>query len=177
MPISLPTVNLPPTPKALLDIVRLEGGQQHLPVSATLAGAAFGAYAVAEILAHLVEHSFVGSLLYGVLTAGALAGITYFTLKIVGARDKLIQTLIALGAMGTLVCLAYIVLHLLFAQALPAPLPSDRLVRFLLFPLVIWELFMFVWLYRHATLRTIPAFVVAGLYVVLENFILTPLFK
>jgi hypothetical protein len=177
MPISLPTVNLPPTPKALLDILRLEGGQQELPVSTTLAGAAIGAYAVAEMLAHAVEHSFVGSLLYGVMTAGLLTAITYFALKSVGASNRFIQTLTALGAMGTLVCLAYIVLHFVFSQALPPPLPSERLVRFLLFPLVVWTLFMFTWLYRHATLRVIPAFVVAGCYVILESFILTPLFK
>jgi hypothetical protein len=164
MPISLPTVNLPPTPKALLDILRLEGGQQQLPVSTTLAGAAIGAYAVAEMLAHAVEHSFVGSLFYGVMTAGLLTAITYFALKSVGASNRFIQTLTALGAMGTLVCLAYIVLHFVFSQALPPPLPSERLVRFLLFPLVVWTLFMFTWLYRHATLRVIPAFVVAGFF-------------
>jgi hypothetical protein len=177
MPISLPTVNLPPVPKALLDILRLEGGQRELPVSTTLASAAMGAYTVAEIFAHTVERSFLGALMYGVLAAGALTGITYFALNLVGARDKFIQTMTALGAMGTLVCLAYIVLHLVFGLALPPPLPSDRLVRFLLFPLIIWELFMFTWLYRHASLRTIPAFVTAGLYVILESFILTPLFK
>ncbi len=177
MPISLPTVNLPPAPKALLDILRLEGGQQELPVSPRLAGAAMGAYAIAEILAHSVEHSVLGSLGYGVLTAGILAGITFFSLNMVGARDRFIQTITALGAMGTVVCLAYIVLHLVFGAALPPPLPSDRLVRFLLFPLVIWELFMFTWIYRHASLRTIPAFVASGVYVILESFILTPLFK
>jgi hypothetical protein len=177
MPISMPTFNLPPVPKALFDIVRMEGSQRSLPESDKLAGGAMAAYAVAEMLAHMVEHSFLGSVVYGVVTVAALTAITYFALKAVGARDRLFQTLTALGAMGALVCLGYIILHFFFAVALPPPLPSDRLVRFLLFPLIVWNLFMFAWIYRHALLRPLPAFVAACLYVVLESFILTPLLK
>jgi hypothetical protein len=177
MPVSMPTINLPPIPKALFDIVRMEGSQRALPVSEQLAGGAMAAYAVGELFAHLIEHSFLGSLVYAVAVVGALAAITYFALNAVGARDRLFQTLTALGAMGALVCFAYIVLHYFFAVALPPPLPSDKLVRFLLFPLVVWNVFMFAWIYRHALLRPLPAFVTAALYVVLESFILTPLLK
>jgi hypothetical protein len=175
--VSLSTINLPPIPKALFNIARMEGSQRALPESQTLAGYALGAYAVAEFLAHLVEHSFLGSLVYAVLVVAVLTGLTYFALNSVGARDRLYQTLTALGAMGAIVCLGYIVLHFFFAIALPPPLPSDRLVRFLLFPLIVWNLFMFAWIYRHALLRPLPAFVTACLYVVLESFVLTALLK
>ena len=177
MPVSLPTINLPPIPKALFDIVKLEGSQKALPESDKLAGAAMAAYAVGEILVHSIEHSILGSILYGIVVPAVLAAMTYFALKAVGSRDKLIQTLTALGATGALLCVAYIILHFIFAIALPPPLPSDKLVRFLLFPLVVWNIFMFTWLYRHAALRTIPAFVVSTVYVILEGFILSPLFR
>ena len=170
MPVSFPTINLPPIPKALWDIVKLEGSQKSLPESQKLAGAAMAAYAVGEILVHSIEHSILGSIVYGIAIPAVLAAITYFALKIVGSLDKLLQTLTALGATGALLCLAYIVLHFIFAIALPPPLPSERLVRFLLFPLVVWNVFMFTWLYRHAALRTIPAFVVSTLFVILEGF-------
>lgn len=175
--ISLSTINLPPIPKALFDILRMEGSQRALPESQQLAGYALGAYAVAEFLAHMIEHSFLGSLVYAVIVVAALAGMTYFALNAVGARDRLYQTLTALGAMGAIVCFGYIILHFFFAVALPPPMPSDRLVRFLLFPLIVWNVFMFAWIYRHALLRPLPAFVTAALYVVLESFVLTPLLK
>lgn len=175
--VSFSTINLPPIPKALFDIFKMEGSQKALPDSQKVAGIALGAYAVAEFFAHLIEHSFLGSLVYAVAAVGALTAFTYFTLKTVGAQDRLYQTLTALGAMGAAVCTGYIILHFFFAVALPPPLPSDKLVRFLLFPLIVWNVFMFAWIYRHALVRPLPAFVVACLYVILESFVLTPLLK
>jgi hypothetical protein len=59
-----------------------------------------------------------------------------------------------------------------FAVALPPPLPTQRLVNFLLFPLVIWNFFAFTFIYRHAKLRSLPAFVISATFVIIVDFIL-----
>ena len=43
--------------------------------------------------------------------------------------------------------------------------PPRRLVRFLLFPILMWTAFMYAFLFRHVSMRSIPAFCTAAFYV------------
>ncbi len=175
MPISMPTV--PETPKAFLNILKLEGSQFSLPNSAALLGASVVAYALSRVALHALDHSLSAALIDGPLVAGLLAGATALFMKLYDRSDKIIQTLIALMATGAVMAIASILLHFVFAVALPPPLPTDRLVRFLLFPVAIWVVFMFAFLYRHAGLRTMPAFTLAITYVIITDFIIATLLK
>jgi len=78
-----------------------------------------------------------------------------------------------MAVMGAVAALAYIILHLIVGVALPPPLPTDRLARFLLFPIIVWTAFMYAFLLRHVSLRPIPAFVVAALYVLFIEVVLS----
>jgi hypothetical protein len=175
MQISTPTV--PATPKALLDILKLEGTQFALPNSTILLGVSLAAFAVARVALHALDHSAVSALLYGPIVAALFAGATALFLKLYNLGDKTVQTIIALAATGAIIATASIILHFIFAVALPPPLPSDRLVRFLLFPIGLWVVFMFAFLYRHAGMRMIPAFALAITLVIVSDFILATLMK
>jgi F0F1-type ATP synthase assembly protein I len=175
MPITMPTV--PASSKALVDILKLEGSQFSLPNSRNLLGVSIAAYAVSRIALHALDHSVSASLVYGPLVAALLAGATFLFLNLYKLGDKATQTVIALMATGAIMAVASILLHFVFAVALPPPLPTDRLVRFLLFPIALWVVFMFSFLYRHAGMRTIPAFALAITYVIVSDFIVSTLLK
>jgi hypothetical protein len=178
MQIKIPYLNEELPLKALLDILKFEGGQSELPDSKPLMNGAVGAYALTQTGAQMFEHSFSGSVLFGLISAALLYGSTMMLAKFTGGLGgRFVKTLTALGAMGSVAALVYIALHLVFAIALPPPLPTGKLLRFLLFPIVVWTVFIFSWLYRHIKVRTIPSFVAAGVYVILVDMILSPLLK
>ncbi|MFY9655962.1 MAG: hypothetical protein WAK01_05145 [Methylocystis sp.] len=162
-------------PKAFYDILALEGAQNALPVNMNLLGGSLGAYAVLQAIDHSLEHSWGGSIIYG-LGSAALVGVsTFLFVPRYDTREKTIQTTIALAGVGAIIAFASIVLHFVFAVALPPPLPTERLVNFLLFPLVLWNFFAFTYLYRHAKLRSVPAFSFAAAIVIILDFVMARL--
>jgi len=174
MPINIPLLN-EQTPQTVLKMINLEASQLSLPDSRELMWGAFGVYGVLQALAQAFNHSLLGSLIYGVLSAGLLYGATYGLLRVMKEDAKFQRTATALALMGALAALAYIILHLVFGIALPPPLPTEKLLRFLLFPILIWMVFMYAFLFRHVSLRPVPAFVAASLYVIVIEVILSPI--
>ena len=122
-------------PKAFYDILALEGAQNALPVDMKLVGGSLGAYAVLQTIDHAIEHSWGGSIIYGLLSAALVGVSTFLVVPRYDTREKTIQTTIALAGVGAIIALTSIILHFVFSVALPPPLPTERLVNFLLFPL------------------------------------------
>jgi hypothetical protein len=176
MAIKLPASWAESTPKALYDIIALEGGQNKLPVSVPLMGSLLAAYAVAQALVHSVhDHGAIGAFGFGIGSAVLVGGLTAGVLVSYKRRELIVQTVSALAATGVAVAISSILLHFLFAVALPPPLPTQRLVGFLLFPIGIWNVFAFAWIYRHAGIRTIPAFAFSVAIVIIIYFIMATL--
>lgn len=175
MSISLPTINLPPTPRALVDILRLEGGPSALPVSSRLAAVSLVAYGAGEIAQQLLAQEMPPAVVYGLLNSVLLTALAAVVVFAVGKRDRFLQTLTALAAMGAIVAFATVVLYSFVSLVFPAPLPTMKLVGFLLFPLVLWKVTLFTWIFRHASVRVIPAFAISAIYVGITAFILAPL--
>ena len=128
MAINLPAGWESSTPKAFWNIFALEAGQGKLPVSTKLMGGCVAAYFVAQTALHLLEHGLVSSLMFGLGSAGLLAGLTAGVLELYKSREKTIQAITALAASGAVIALSSIILHFIFAVALPPPLPTQRLV-------------------------------------------------
>jgi hypothetical protein len=175
MPINVPAAWANGTPKALLDIITLEGGPSKLPVSIPLMSGCLGAYAVLQTCDHLLEHSLGSSIIFGLASAALVAIPTAIVLPLYDARDRIVQSVTALAAIGAVIALASILLYFIFSVALPPPLPTGRLVGFLLFPLVIWNVFGFAFVYRHAKIRTLPAIAFAATFAIVVDFILARL--
>lgn len=177
MAINLPFTAEGSVPRTVFDILRLEAGQGSLPKSNQLMGASLAAYAVGEAITQAFEHSIIGSLAYGVLTTAALAGLTYGIMRFMGQMERFTKTLTALALTGAVAAVVYTLMHVLFSQALPPPLPTEKLLKFLLFPVIVWNVFMFAFLFRNAKLRAIPAFAAATIYVLVIDMIMSPLLK
>ncbi|PPD11997.1 MAG: hypothetical protein CTY30_09480, partial [Methylocystis sp.] len=133
MPINIPLLNQQ-TPQTVLKMINLEASQLSLPDSRELMWGAFGAYGVLQAIAQSFNHSLLGSLIYGVLSVVLLYGGTYGLLRVLKEDAKFQRTATALAIMSGLAALVYTILHLLFGIALPPPLPTEKLLRFLLFP-------------------------------------------
>ncbi len=172
MALNIPLVN-DPTPRTFLKMLNLEASQLSLPESDTLMKGALAAYVVLQLGAQWFSHSIFVSVFYGLASAAVLYGATFYLLRYLKQEEKFVKTLTAMAGMGALAALAYIVLHLIVGVALPPPLPTDKLVRFLLFPIIIWTVFMYAFLLRHVALRPIPAFVAASIYVLVIEVVLS----
>lgn len=175
MSLSPSSISLPPTPKALLDIIKLEAGPADLPGSRQALWISLAAYAATEAGGQMVNNDIPPSLAYGLLSAVLLTATTFGALVLSGARERFQKTLIALAATGAVIGVVSIVLALAVSQIFPPPLPAGKLVAFLLFPLVLWKITVFIWLFRHASLRFIPALAISLIYVGFTLVILSPL--
>jgi hypothetical protein len=171
MALNLPLVN-DPTARTVFKMLNLEASQLSLPESPQLLNGALAAYVVLQIGAQWFSHSLVVSIFYGLATAGVLYGATFYLLRYLGQESKFVKTLTAMAIMGAIAALAYILLHIIVGVALPPPLPTERLARFLLFPIIVWIVFMYAFLLRHVSLRPIPAFVTAALYAIAIEVVL-----
>lgn len=171
MALNIPLVN-DPTSRTVLKMLNLEASQLSLPESQQLLKGALAAYVVLQAGAQFFSHSIVVSIFYGVASAAVLYGATFYLLRYLGQEQKFVKTLTAMAIMGAIAALAYIILHLIVGVALPPPLPTERLARFLLFPIIVWVAFMYAFLLRHVSLRPIPAFVTAAFYVLAIEVVL-----
>jgi hypothetical protein len=164
MPLNIPLMD-EQTPKTFGKMLNLEASQLSLPESPELMKVMLGLYVFAQAGAQSFNHSLIGAFAYGVGSAVILYGATFFLLRYLKEEPKFVKTMIALAAMGALAAVAYIILHLIVGVALPPPLPTERLVRFLLFPIIMWTAFMYAFLFRHVSMRSLPAFCTAAFYV------------
>ncbi|MEK4032994.1 hypothetical protein WOC76_19260 [Methylocystis sp. IM3] len=171
MALNIPLVN-DQTSRTVLKMLNLEASQLSLPESQQLLKGGLAAYVVLQAGAQFFSHSIVVSIFYGVASAAVLYGATFYLLRYLGQEQKFVKTLTAMAIMGAIAALAYIILHLIVGVALPPPLPTERLARFLLFPIIVWVAFMYAFLLRHVSLRPIPAFVTAALYVIAIEVVL-----
>jgi hypothetical protein len=172
MAFNIPFIN-DPTPRTVLKMLNLEASQLSLPESQQLMKGALAVYVVLQVGAQYFAHSLPASIFYGVSTAAVLYGATFALLRYLKQEEKFLKTLSALAILGAIGAFAYIVMHLIVGVALPPPLPTDRLARFLLFPIIIWLLFIYAFIFRHVSLRPIPAFVTAALYVLAIEIVLS----
>lgn len=175
----LMSINIPmlgeETPKVLGKMLNLEASQLSLPESTDQMKLFLGLYAVLQAVTQSFDHSIIGSIGFGVGSAAILYGATFYLLRYMKEEHKFVRTLTALAATGAMAAGAYIVLHMIVGVALPPPLPTERLARFLLFPILMWTAFMYAFLFRHVSLRSIPAFCTAAFYVLAIEVFLSAL--
>ncbi|CAN2534018.1 hypothetical+protein [Methylocapsa aurea] len=170
-----PSISLPPTPKALLDLIKLEAGPAPLPASRLALWISLGAYVVTEAGGQSLTNDILPSVVYGLVSAVLLAALTFGALTLAGTRDRFQQTLVALASTGAIIGLVSIVLSVVVAQIFPPPMPAMKLVGFVLFPLVMWKFTVYLWIFRHSALRFIPAFALSAIYIGFILLILSPL--
>jgi hypothetical protein len=145
---------LPSPVQNVFGILNFKLGPEVLPKSPILLAASLVAYAVAEFLFQASFYSLARAAATGIGSAVLLAAVAMLGARISGYNERLIQTLTALALGGAIVIFVRTVLgFIIFIAPNLAELPDinvQQLTAFLLFPLYVWNIFVFAFLFRRS---------------------------
>jgi hypothetical protein len=173
MQIKLPfDVKLPPDLEKMIRILRTEMGPDALPVSWPLLGVCLAGFAFGQVINLAVYKTLPQAL--GIATTGTvlLVAMAAGSLYLLGYGKRLPQTLTALAGTGALIALASFGVRLVLWIGLPEEAPTVDLMRFLMFPLFLWNVVVFMGILRIAfSGRLVPGLAVAVAYMIMLEFL------
>jgi hypothetical protein len=149
MKLTLPT----PIQKAV-GILDLKVGPEVLPKSPRLLAVTIVAFAAAVFLFQASFYSMARAAASGIVSAILLAAVAMLWARLTGYNERLIQALTALALGGAIVIFVRTALgFIIFISPSLAELPDvnvRQLTAFLLFPLYVWNIFVFAFLFRRS---------------------------
>lgn len=174
-------LKLPTLLQNILDILNWKLGPEVLPKSWILLGASLAAFAVAVFLRQYMDYTALSAAASGIGSAAVLGAVSILCAKLSGYGERLIQTLTALALVGAIVIFVTTVLRSLLVVSLAlsnlsgeqglSELNVMELSNFLLFPLLVWNVFVFAALFRRSFRPSVPlAFAIAIPVVLIVDF-------
>ncbi|MGH6794535.1 MAG: hypothetical protein ACREDD_14145 [Methylocella sp.] len=144
-----------PTPiQKTIGILNFKLGADVLPKSPKLLAVCIAAFAAAVFLFQYNFYSVARAAASGIASAVLLAAVAMLSARISGYNERLLQTLTALALGGAIVIFVRTALgFIIFISPSLAELPSNnvrQLTAFLLFPLYVWNIFVFAFLFRRS---------------------------
>jgi hypothetical protein len=145
---------LPSPVQKVLGILNFKLGPEVLPKSPFLFAASLVAFAAAVFLFQASFYSLARAAASGIGGAVLLAAVAMLCARVSGYNERLTQTLTALALGGAIVIFVRTVLgFIIFISPNLAELPDInvlQLTAFLLFPLYVWNIFVFAFLFRRS---------------------------
>lgn len=179
MQIKLPfDIKLPPDLDKIIRILRSEMGPDALPVSWPLLGACLVGFTFGQLINLALYKTWTQA--FGISLTGAvlLAALTAGSLYLLGYGKRLPQTLTALAGTGALIAAVSFGVRLVLVVGLPEEAPTVDLMRFLMFPLFLWNVLVFMAILRVAfSGRLIPGLAVAVAYMIMLEFLIPRFFR
>lgn len=173
-------MNLPSPIQKIVGIVSWKLGPEVLPRSPVLLAVSLVAFALALSLRQAMDYSIARAVASGIGGAAVLGLVAFIFASVTGYRERLPQTLCALALGGAIVIFVttflrfMLVVGLVFMDTSEDGLPYRNileLANFLLFPLLIWNVFVFAALFRRSFRPSVVvAFVIAIPLVMLVDF-------
>jgi hypothetical protein len=152
-------LTLPPPIQNVLGILNCKLGPDVLPKSPILLGVWLFAFAVVVSLFQYNFYSVARAAASGIASAVLLAVVAMLCARVSGYNARLTQTLTALALGGAIVIFIRTALgFVIFISPNLAELPDinvRQLTAFLLFPLYVWNIIVFAFLFRRS-FRTDP---------------------
>ena len=180
-------LSLPSPLQNIVGIMNWKLGPEVLPKSPLLLAVSLVAFAVTVSLRQSMDYSVARAVASGIGSAAALGAVAYLCAKVSGYNERLIQTLTALAIGGAVVLFVtvflrfFLVLSLTFGDPTGEGLPYLNVVElanFLLFPLLIWNVFVFAALFRRSFRPSVPvAFAIAVPLVFIVNYLVPAGFR
>jgi hypothetical protein len=147
-------MTLPSPVQNVLGILNFKLGPEVLPKSPILLAVSLVAFAVAVFLFQASFYSPARAAASAVGGAFLLALVALLWARVSGYNERLTQTLTALALGGAIVIFVRAALGLfIFVSPALAELPDinvQELTAFLLFPLYVWNIFVFAFLFRRS---------------------------
>lgn len=147
-------LTLPSPIQNILGILNCKLGPEVLPKSPILLAVSIVAFAAAVFLFQASFYSLARAVASGIGSAGLLAAVAMLCARVSGYNERLMQTLTALALGGAIVIFVRTALgFVIFISPNLAELPDinvRQLTAFLLFPLYVWNIFVFAFLFRRS---------------------------
>ncbi|PZR90926.1 MAG: hypothetical protein DLM68_04075 [Hyphomicrobiales bacterium] len=129
-------------------------GPEVLPKSPILLAVSIVAFAAAVFLFQASFYSLARAAASGIGSAVLMAAVAMLCARVSGYNERLIQTLTALAMGGAIVIFVRTALgFIIFISPSLEELPDNnvrQLTAFLLFPLYVWNIFVFAFLFRRS---------------------------
>jgi hypothetical protein len=172
-------LTLPPPAQKILGILNFKLGPDVLPKSPILLAVSIVAFALAVFLFQVSFYSAARAAASGIASAVLLAAVALMCARVSGYSERLTQTLTALALGGAIVILVRTALGLfIFFSPAFAELPDNnvkQLAAFLLFPLYVWNIFVFAFLFRRSFRSDVPVSFAISIALVVGVYFSVPL--
>jgi hypothetical protein len=147
-------LTLPSPIQNFIGILNWQLGPEVLPKSPILLAVSLLAFVAAVFLRQYMDYSLLRAAASGIGSAALLGGVAFLWAKISGYSERLTQTLTALALGGAAVIFVTTALRFLMVVAYTLQGLPDinilELANFLLFPLFVWNVFVFAALFRRS---------------------------
>ena len=171
-------LTLPAPIVKVVGILNFTLGGDVLPKSPILCGLCLIAFAAAVSLFEGAYYSPARAAASGIAGAGVLAVVTLLCAWVSGYNERLIQTLTALALGGAIVIFVRTFLGLfIYLNPVFGDLPDinvRQLTGFLLFPIYIWNTFVFAFLFRRSFRAEVPIAVAISVALILTVYFSVP---
>jgi hypothetical protein len=170
---------LPSPVQKVIGILNFKLGPEVLPKSPILLAASLVAFAAAVFLFQASFYSPARAAASAIGGAVLLAAVAMLGARISGYNERLTQTLTALALGGAIVIFVRTALGLfIFINPAFAELPDinvQELTAFLLFPLYVWNIFVFAFLFRRSFRSDVPVSFALSIALVIGVYFSVPL--
>jgi hypothetical protein len=170
---------LPSPVQKVLGILNFKLGPEVLPKSPFLFAASLVAFAAAVFLFQASFYSLARAAASGIGGAVLLAAVAMLCARVSGYNERLTQTLTALALGGAIVIFVRTALgFIIFISPNLAELPDinvRQLTAFLLFPLYVWNIFVFAFLFRRSFRADVIISFAISIALVFAVYFLVPL--
>ncbi len=172
-------LTLPSPVKSLVGILNFKLGPEVLPKSPILLAVSLVAFAVSVFLFQVSYYSAARAAASGIASAILLALVALLWARVSGYNERLTQMLTALALGGAIVMFVRTALgFILFISPTFAELPDinvRELTAFLLFPLYVWNIFVFAFLFRRSFRADVPISFAISIALVFAVYFSVPL--
>lgn len=171
-------ITLPSPIQKVLGILNWNLGPEVLPKSSVLLAVSLVGFAAAVFLFQVGYYSPARAAASGAGSAVLLAAVAMLCARITGYNERLVQTLTALALGGAIVIfirafLGFLMLFTYTVQGLPE-VNVRQLAAFVLFPLYIWNIFIFAALFRRSFRPSLPVAFALSIGLVLTVYFSVP---
>ena len=175
-------LTLPSPIEKIVGILNFKLGGDVLPKSRVLCWLSLVAFAAAGALFQGNYFSPARSIASGIAGALLLAVVTLVSARVSGCNERLLQSLTALALGGAIVILVRTFLgFFIYINPIFEGLPEvnlRELIAFLLFPLYVWNVFVFAFLFRRSFRADVPiAFAISIALVITVYFSVPAAFR
>ena len=180
-------LTLPPSVQNIIGLLNWKVGPDVLPKSQLLLAVCLGAFAAAVFLRQAMDYSLARAAASGIGSVVILGAVAFLCAKVSGYQERLTQTLCALALGGAIIIFLTTFLRFLLFISLALSDTSENglpyinvaeLANFLLFPLFVWNVFIFAALFRRSFRPSvIVSFAIALPLVFIVDFWVPTVFK